>query len=283
MAVISNIQRNYGNMFSAEKRAADFILQYPEQIIEHNYTISELAARCGASEASIIRMCKRIGYAGFASLKITLAREQEIREDRERIGTVRREIDDVAGYIEQLIREIQYSARNIDQETVNACVDLIINSEMITTMAWGNTNTIAADFAARLVCCHLNAFNTETTDYAIRRLDLMPPSGVLVAISHSGTALLVNEAMRLAQNRGIKTILITNTPNSPAQQYADFLLCTNNTGHLEHKFGCDSHIMELIIVDILIYFIQRRLRLEENTNDAELLLAQFHRYLYLSK
>ena len=80
MAVISNIQRNYGNMFSAEKRAADFILQYSEELIEQNYTISELAARCGASEASIIRMCKRIGYAGFASLKITLARELELRE-----------------------------------------------------------------------------------------------------------------------------------------------------------------------------------------------------------
>ena len=283
MAVISNIQRNYGNMFSAEKRAADFILQYSEELIEQNYTISELAARCGASEASIIRMCKRIGYAGFASLKITLARELELREGHEKSGAATQGIDDVASYIEQLMREIQYSARNIDQETVNACVDLIINSEMITTMAWGNTNTIAADFATRLACCHLNAFNTETTDYAIRRLDLMPPSGVLVAISHSGTALLVNEAMRLAQNRGIKTILITNTPNSPAQQYADFLLCTNNTGPLEHKFGCGSHIMELIIVDILIYFIQRRLQSQEPAEDTELLLAQFHRYLYLSK
>ena len=38
MAVISNIQRNYGNMFSAEKRAADFILQYSEELIEQNYT-----------------------------------------------------------------------------------------------------------------------------------------------------------------------------------------------------------------------------------------------------
>lgn len=281
VAVIGNIQRQYGEMFSAEKRVADFILQHPNQLIEQNYSISELSGKCGASEASIIRMCKRIGYSGFSQLKITLAQELEISDIEASEAAVHDTPYDVVSYIDLLTKELQFCSKNIDTKKIMECVDLIVGADAVETMAWGNTNTIAADFATRLSWYRINVFNSEISDYAIRHLDIMTDKSVLIAISHSGNAFLVIEALKLAHKRGIKTILITNTLKSPSSDFADYLLCTNSTGFANNKYASESHIMEMVTIDILLYFIQKKLKTYEQVGDAEMLVAQFHRYFYL--
>lgn len=283
MSVIGNIKRQYGDMFKAEKRAADFILKYPEQLIEQNYSISELAKKCAASEASIIRMCKRIGYSGFSQFKITLARELELQNEATASPHDQERPYDVVSYINQLTKEIQFCARNIDFKSIQECVDVILASDSITTVAWGNTNSVAADLATRLSWYSLNAFHTDLPDYAIRHISLMSERGALIAISHYGNSHFVIETMKFAKKRGIHTILITNTPNQPAERYADHLLCIGSTGFSIHRFGCESHVIESIVIDILLFFLQERLRNNKLPADeeAELLIAKFHRYLYL--
>lgn len=71
--VIDTIKENYQQMFSAEKKVADYILQHPEQTVSAN--VSELAELSGVSDATVIRMCKHLGYQGFYQMKLNLARD----------------------------------------------------------------------------------------------------------------------------------------------------------------------------------------------------------------
>ncbi|HMR64756.1 MAG TPA: RpiR family transcriptional regulator, partial [Anaerolineae bacterium] len=52
---------------------AHFILNSPQETI--NLTITELGARVGVSEASIVRFAQALGYSGFHALKIRLAED----------------------------------------------------------------------------------------------------------------------------------------------------------------------------------------------------------------
>ncbi|HEY5583170.1 MAG TPA: hypothetical protein VIK78_01610 [Ruminiclostridium sp.] len=72
-SVLENINDSYDLLFTAEKKVADYILKNAEHVVSAN--VSELADLSGASDATVIRMCKRIGYEGFYQMKIKLSHD----------------------------------------------------------------------------------------------------------------------------------------------------------------------------------------------------------------
>ena len=57
--VLRNIERLKEDMFLAERKVADFISSNPYEVVELN--VSDLADKSGASDATVIRLCKRLG------------------------------------------------------------------------------------------------------------------------------------------------------------------------------------------------------------------------------
>ena len=61
------------NMSHAETLVARYILEHPTEII--GLSITALAAQSGASEATVVRFCRRLGMQGYQELKVTLAQD----------------------------------------------------------------------------------------------------------------------------------------------------------------------------------------------------------------
>lgn len=68
---IENIRQYYDEMSRAEKRVADYMMDHPEETL--GLSIAELAKKSETSDATVIRMCRHIGYSGFAQMKLGLA------------------------------------------------------------------------------------------------------------------------------------------------------------------------------------------------------------------
>ncbi|MDY3250349.1 MAG: MurR/RpiR family transcriptional regulator, partial [Candidatus Choladocola sp.] len=64
--ILDLIREQLDDMFPAERKVAEYILAYPEKVAR--ITITELAELSGASDATVIRLCKRLGYKGFYQL-----------------------------------------------------------------------------------------------------------------------------------------------------------------------------------------------------------------------
>ena len=66
----------YDNLKSAERKAADFCLSNPSDVA--TLTISEVAERSGCSEATLVRLARRLGYTGYPELRASIrAKEYE--------------------------------------------------------------------------------------------------------------------------------------------------------------------------------------------------------------
>lgn len=70
-SVIENIKHNFEELFPAEKKTAQYILDHLEEVTLLN--ISQLAKKAHASEASIVRMAKHLGYNGFFQMRLLLS------------------------------------------------------------------------------------------------------------------------------------------------------------------------------------------------------------------
>lgn len=72
-SVLDKILCVYNNLYEAEKKIADYVINHKEKVIE--MTVSELASESNVSEATIVRFCKKCDLKGFHHLKISIAKE----------------------------------------------------------------------------------------------------------------------------------------------------------------------------------------------------------------
>ena len=73
MGCTERIQATYSALSGASKKIADFVIDHPDQAV--HMTVVQLAESCEVSEASVVRFCQCLQYAGFYEFKLSLAAE----------------------------------------------------------------------------------------------------------------------------------------------------------------------------------------------------------------
>lgn len=266
--VIENIRRHYTKMYAAEKKVATYIIENSAEVI--NMSISELAEKTGTSDATIIRMCKRIEFSGFHQMKISLA--SEIGQQQLLVSS---QPNDIIEFFDEISKSIAKAAKNIDMQVLQTCIKLITNATTVYFVAWGNTVTIAEDFAHRLSRIGIHTFVSPSPEYTIRSLAQGTNNDILIAISHSGISIHVLQALELAKKQGLKTMLITNAKGSEAGIIADYTLCTDSKDTVFYDFGGASHVLEMVVVDAILYFMTKAGTQMYTGDTAEMLLSQY--------
>ena len=243
-SVIENIKHNFEELFPAEKKTAQYILDHLEEVTLLN--ISQLAKKAHASEASIVRMAKHLGYNGFFQMRLLLS-------------------NDVA----QKDSDMLNNAPLLTSEKIfSACANRIRSLS-----SFISTNDLLC--AAKLICearmCHIiGAGNT-----------IPIASDLVIAISRSGASTQVLKALSLAKKKEMKILVITADPNSPIMDFSDAILQINDTNEMhDQNVRADSHLLELAVNDALIYVIKNYPlfnfddKLPTQINDVELLLSE---------
>ena len=83
MGIQSRIEAAAPGLAPAMRRIAEALRQNPAMVLEQ--TISELAASCDTSVASVVRFCRALGLSGYAELRMALA--TEIGKESARFGS----------------------------------------------------------------------------------------------------------------------------------------------------------------------------------------------------
>ena len=243
-SVIENIKHNFEELFPAEKKTAQYILDHLEEVTLLN--ISQLAKKAHASEASIVRMAKHLGYNGFFQMRLLLS-------------------SDVA----QKDSDMLNNAPLLTSEKIfSACANRIRSLS-----SFISTNDLLC--AAKLICeariCHIiGAGNT-----------IPIASDLVIAFSRSGASTQVLKALSLAKKKEMKILVITADPNSQIMDFSDAILQINDTNEMhDQNVRADSHLLELAVNDALIYVIKNYPlfnfddKLPTQINDVELLLSE---------
>jgi DNA-binding MurR/RpiR family transcriptional regulator len=215
-----------------------------------------------------------LGYSGFYQLKINLASENgPIDTGNPGYAENLRDVRDLINYTTALMAG---SVKNISMETINSCLDLLARASMVYITAWGNTGAVAMDFSHRLRRCGKRTLTSQDADSFLEALYLSGPEDVLVTVSHSGTSLHIIQSMEVARQRNMKCILITNSADSQAGGMADYVLSAEVESSLFGYYGGESHLFEMMLVDIIIYFFSSRYpELRAEVDGAEVLLSQY--------
>ncbi|MBS7813114.1 MurR/RpiR family transcriptional regulator [Roseococcus pinisoli] len=233
-------------------RIADVVLRLPAEVI--HMSVTEVAERAGASEGSVVALCRQLGARGFQHLKIELARslvrpEQAIHEDlepRDDAGTVIRKVF-AAG-----TQALQETLAVLDAAALERAVATFRKARRIEIYGIGSAAPVAEDAYIRLLRVGLDCRLVVDSHVQAISATQAGPGVVTLTISHSGSSMETVTATKLAREAGATTVVITNVGRNPLQAHADIVL---HTAARETRFRTEamtSRIAQLAVVDALV-------------------------------
>ena len=251
-SAIANIRMNLDGVFSAERRVAEFILKNPEQVVALN--VADIAEQSGVSDATVIRLCKHLGYTGFYQMKLQMAHELGRNQLlRGRSGAEKPESAD--DLLKELAASILSIGPNIDIKALMACVDKIRSAGTVYFVAAGNSIPVASSLSFRLGRVGIRSVSSAMSEQMIIDLNNGTRDDIVIGISHSGSSRHVINAFELAKKKGIHTIALTDCKRSPVEQSADFTLSTGINESSVYLFGATSYLFLYALTDLILYFV----------------------------
>ena len=184
-------------------------------------SIQKLANMRFVSTATIIRLCKKIGYNGYSELKYHL--KQEAQNDQNS-----RQSETVKNIIDKNLLMIRQTSELIDEESIEKIVNTMKDANRIHFFGKGITSTILSYFSKLLLTRGIINGYYEDTHIAYIAAEQMTDKDVLFLCSLSGTTHQTVRMGQIAKSRGATVISVTINSQNELSKIADYPLCFHN-------------------------------------------------------
>ena len=234
----------------AEKTAAKFLLDNPDSV--RSTTLSLLASEVKCSEASVIRLCRRLGFDGFLSLKQAIMVALV-----DRTPVISQEIlssDSIASIMSKLINDTTQILRDT-MALVTKDYELALEALLAARSChfFGIGDAFAVAQLAHMKFKRLGLDGSAQSDVLMQSVTASSLSSgdIAFGISFSGASATTVQAIRLAKEAGATTICITQMNKSPLIKYTDISLFTATADLTAGKDIISRRVADQAIIDAL--------------------------------
>lgn len=220
--------------------------------------INDVAKACYTSTATVVRMCKRLGYSGFVDFKLAfseyLSQWDYDKEASCESGYIyeNKNPSEIANIITQLtVNSIIESTKYIDSKNVSSIVDLLYQCDKIDFYGAGASNLIAQDFQYKFLRAGKNCTAYADQHIKFSQAQQSTENTVAFGISYSGETTETIQLLEIAKARGATIVTITNEKNNKVKDMADYSLIIKNIEKTDGYVVASSRITMLHIMDII--------------------------------
>ena len=280
IGILERIHAAYYQLTATERKVADYVLAHSSQV--QFMSITQLADECGTADASISRFCRSLKLKGFNAFKLELAQHAATAQISEFGDARSANTDTLEGRCKETGRMAQEAVSQtielVNPSLISETVTMLEQANHVYCMGSGGSMIIAME------CAHL--FSTVTDKFhavsdshmQMSTAAIMDPKDVILLFSYSGATTGGLQILELAKQRGIRTVLVTRFPKSPAAKLADIVLrCGSNESPMQIGSVC-AKVAQLVVQDLLYqeYFHRNREVCEKNLNRIADSLSDMH-------
>ena len=247
---LSRLRAEQTHLTPALRRLAEVVLASPQEAIYQSVT--ELADLAGVGEASVIRLCRDLGFKGFQDFKLALA------ADLARASEVHPGAGALEHVTEGALRAISETSAMLTG-TLGPALAALSAVRTLLIYGAGASGVSAQDYAYKFVRLGYTVSVYLDAHLAAMATATLPPETVLIALTRSGSTLDTVKVLELARARGVTTLLITERVKSPATAVADIILYTASSESPLTGGSIVSKMGQLLILDALFAELLGRL------------------------
>jgi DNA-binding MurR/RpiR family transcriptional regulator len=260
----------------SEKRAAEYILNNLKSVSRMPLTDFAMVADCG--QASVIRLCKRMGLSGYAELKEVLLKQisdnAQLKSKTVLInGNLGTSIREIMNNVFQVNIQILKDTLVLYNSAYEKALEALIHAKQIAFFAIGDAMTPCEYAMFKFRRLGYKCYADSDCDMQMINASNLKEGDVAIAISHSGNTRQVVDAMRVAHENGATTICITKREKSELIKYSNIKLFTATPDitvgqEIVARRVSEQVIMEALYFGVLQYNEEQNLMSIDKTSEA---------------
>ncbi len=248
---LERIRDSYPSLNNAQQKVAKYILENPKDII--HFSITELADNSSTSDATVFRLCNKLGYKGYQELKISLASvvvkpiqniHEEIKEDDNMYIVMHKIMNANIDSLENTLKK--NSVDNIENS-----VEMLLKAGKVMFFGMGGSGALAMDACHKFVRTGLDCITYTDSHWQAMMAAIAKEDDVIVAFSNSGSNKELIESLKIGKENGVKIIAITGNAKSPISKLADIVLVAYGRESMFRSEAMESRITALSLIDCL--------------------------------
>ena len=237
----------------ALKRLAEAVLATPKEVLYQSVT--ELAEAAGVGEASVIRLCRDLGFKGFQDFKLALAADLAVRPHPQGSFGANADPTDLESVLDGVTREAQGALsetramlRGVGLEPV---LTALLKTDQLLIFGAGASGVTAQDFVYKFLRLGYRVLAPTDAHLAAMTAATLPKDAVVIGITRSGSTLDTVRVLDLANAAGTTTVVVTQRPKSPAANAAKHALYTAHPESPLTGGSISSKMGQLLLLDAL--------------------------------
>ena len=253
ISVMLNMLKYKEDLSMAERVVLDYLIE--NKAVLKDFSVEKIAEAAYTSPASVVRMCKKLGYKGFKDFKIDfiLANAKvEIPENKEYADVILAK-DSHCGLsaIENNIRVLEDTLKLYDEKILIEAADLIMHARKILIFGKGSSYLVCKDLEMKLR--RINKFCIAQGESHEQLVDasFINQKDVIIFISNSGKTKEIISAALVAKENKAKIISITKLGASMLAELSDIVLYTSSLEGEFRSAAMTSRISQFCMVDAL--------------------------------
>jgi len=212
-----------GVITKKEKIIAQYVLDNPEEVI--HMSITELSELLNVGEGTIVRFCQKIGFEGFHSFKIFLAKNiPNSKSENEALSSEDILLQIKNNHVNAIAQT--YEILRSSKDTLIECAELISKCKRLYIIGVGASGATGLDAYYKFMRIGIDTFFTQDSHLAAMALASATSKDVLLAFSQSGSTSVIVDLAKLAKDNNTKIIAITGHKRSPLADVADYIILT---------------------------------------------------------
>ncbi len=222
--------------------------------------LREIAEKSAVSEAMVVKVAKKLGFAGFREFRQGL-----VDYDNSDTAALHAEIseDDTAGEIVQKVfrtamQALEETFAILDLQAFDRSADYLAGARQRDFYGLGGSAQIARDVSHKFLRIGIRTSVIDDAHMMMMSAALLGPEDVAIAFSHSGTTAAVLDAAEMARRNGARTIAVTNYPESPLARMVDVVLCSTAQNSPLLGENATARIAQLNLLDALFVAVAQR-------------------------
>lgn len=245
------------DLTDAERALADVLLANPERCLSEG--AKQLARRALVSQATVYRLCEKLGCSGLADLKVRLASSLDAYRHENagidvnfpvRAGQGGREVVDALAA--DLAQTLAATANVLDPAALDAAAALVRDAAQVDVLATAGNVAFAQNF--RFQMAEVGRAVSAPVDEYEQRLVVaaVDATHAVVLVSFGGRGFLARPAARSLSERGVPLVLVASAETTPLDEYATVKLALSpQEDHAEKVSPFATGLSLLFVLDAL--------------------------------
>jgi DNA-binding MurR/RpiR family transcriptional regulator len=253
MDVLKQISEKMSLLTPKQQKVAKYLLENWEKASFESAIV--MARKLGMSQSSVIRTSNALGFEGIPDLQFQLRDFMQAH-----ISTVSRverasrmqSNDSIEGVIstvlKQSVEDIRGTLQALDADKIKKLLTFIKNARSIYVMGMRSSAALARFLGFNLDVLLGKVFVLDSDHGLYEKIRSLTPDDVLIAISFSRYAHLTVEATRMAHERNVRIIGVTDSFAAPITG----LCCVEIVVKASSMHLNNSHAAAMAVFDVLL-------------------------------